>query len=145
MTQTMKIRELIALSHISFQDDANAQNRYAKGKQLMHFLNHRESMVNATLKKQCFIREEISLFTYFLQPLYFVSNPLPLSKLETDFAKQFDSLFYKFQAKKMENGDNPYLFNTILIKNEGKVKLLETECEGGFSRINYAEMQITYT
>ena len=45
----------------------------------------------------------------------------------------------------MVNGDNPYLFNTILIKNEEKVKLKNVDCEGGFSRIEVAEIEIAYT
>lgn len=45
----------------------------------------------------------------------------------------------------MTNGDNPYLFNTILIKNEHKVELLPTNCQGGFSKVSVAEMEIAYT
>lgn len=87
----------------------------------------------------------MNLFSNFLEPFYFASNPLSLEKLETDFTKQFDPLFYKFTVRKMVNGDNPYLFNTILIKNESKVKLKSVGCEGGFSKIEIAEMEIAYT
>lgn len=45
----------------------------------------------------------------------------------------------------MANGDNPYLFNTILVKNEEKVELSEQFCEGGFSQLKIAEMEIAYT
>jgi hypothetical protein len=45
----------------------------------------------------------------------------------------------------MANGDNPYLFNTVLIKNEHKVELLPTNCQGGFSKISVAEVEIAYT
>jgi hypothetical protein len=59
--------------------------------------------------------------------------------------KQFEHLFYKFEARKMPNGDNPYLFNTIVIKNEEKVELSEPICEGGFSQLRIGEMEIAYT
>lgn len=86
----------------------------------------------------------MNLFCFFLEPFYFSNSQIPLAKLESDFTKQFDFLFYKFQAKKMADGDNPYLFNTILIKNEDKIQLTETKCEGGFSKIGFAEMEIAY-
>lgn len=54
----MKIRELIALSAICLEENPDdAQGKYLKNKQLINFLNHRESMVNPTLKKQCIIGE----------------------------------------------------------------------------------------
>jgi hypothetical protein len=56
MVETMKIRELIALSSICFEQNPNdVQGKYQKNKELINFLNHRENMVNPTLKKQCFM------------------------------------------------------------------------------------------
>lgn len=55
MMETMRIRELIALSHISFQEETDPQNKYAKTKELIEFLSHRENMVNPTLRKKGFL------------------------------------------------------------------------------------------
>lgn len=54
MIESMKIRELIALSDICFQDE-DTQNKYVKNKQLITFISNRESMVNLNLRKHCFI------------------------------------------------------------------------------------------
>jgi hypothetical protein len=56
MMETMRIRELIALSSIKFEHSPNeVQGRYQTSKELINFLSHRESMVNPTLKLQGFI------------------------------------------------------------------------------------------
>ena len=68
MIEVMKIRELIALSSISFDHTLNdLPAKYHKNKELINFLNHRENMVNPTLKKQCFMGEEMGLFGLFLE------------------------------------------------------------------------------
>lgn len=98
------------------------------------------SMAVPTLKRNIVTGREMELYCLFVERDYFSSRPVSLKTFEGGFLQEFNTLFYNFMPRKLNEGENAFIFNTILVKNEHLIEATDTNCEGGFSKIQIAEM-----